>query len=73
VGGWLEDPAEFAATLEGVNFIDAATNKIYFGSPSAPGPLYGTVQFALDIWNELGILETTVKPEDLITGEFLAK
>ena len=73
VGGWLEDPAEFAATLEGVNFIDAATNKIYFGSPSAPGPLYGTVQFAVDIWNELGNLETTVKPEDLITGEFLAK
>jgi NitT/TauT family transport system substrate-binding protein len=73
VGGWLEDPAEFAATLTGVNFIDGDTNKAYFGSPSSPGPLYDTVQFAIDIWNGLEKLQTDIKPEDLITNEFLTQ
>jgi NitT/TauT family transport system substrate-binding protein len=38
VGGWLEDPAVFAETLEGVGFFDAESNQEYFGTPDRPGP-----------------------------------
>ncbi len=32
VGSWLEDPAVFAQTLEGVRFYDRERNKAYFGT-----------------------------------------
>ena len=69
VGGWLEDPQVFAETLEGVKFTGADLNKEYFGSKDSP--LYQSVAYAIEIWSELGRLNTDVVADELITSEFL--
>lgn len=66
VGGWLEDPATFAATLEGIRFYDDARNREYFGTPDTPGQVYDTVQKAIDVWSSLGRLKTDLTPADVI-------
>ena len=57
VGGWLEDPAVFAETLKGVGFYDAERNREYFGTPDQPGPIYQTIQHAIDVWTSVGVLK----------------
>jgi NitT/TauT family transport system substrate-binding protein len=49
VGGWLEDPADFAETLKGVRFYDSARNREYFGTPDRPGQIYQTSQYGIDV------------------------
>ena len=66
VGGWLEDPAVFAETLEGIRFYDAERNREYFGTPENPGQVYDTAQKAIDVWSSLGLLETDLTPADVI-------
>lgn len=71
VGGWLEKPEDFAAALAGIRFFDKEYNRNYFGTADKPGELYQVVQFAIDTWSELGRLQTTPKPTDLITDAYL--
>jgi len=66
VGGWLEDPAVFAETLEGVRFYDSARNREYFGTPERPGQIYETAQYGIDIWSSLGALDAPLSPADVI-------
>jgi NitT/TauT family transport system substrate-binding protein len=66
VGGWLEDPAVFAETLEGIRFYDAERNREYFGTPENPGQVYDTAQKAIDVWSSLGLVETDLTPADVI-------
>ena len=66
VGGWLEDPAVFAESLKGVRFADAERNRELFGTPDAPGPIYETSQYAIDIWSSLGMLDHELSPADVI-------
>jgi len=67
VGGWLEDPAVFAQTLEGVRFYDRERNKAYFGTAEQqPGAVYDTAQKAIDVWPSLGRLEAEISPADII-------
>jgi NitT/TauT family transport system substrate-binding protein len=66
VGGWLEDPAEFAETLKGIRFHDSATNRKYFGTPDRPGQIYQTSQYAIDFWRGLGVLKADITPADVI-------
>jgi NitT/TauT family transport system substrate-binding protein len=66
VGGWLEEPAVFAETLKGIRFFDGARNREYFGTPQMPGQVYDTVQKAIDVWSELGVLDKEVSPADFI-------
>jgi NitT/TauT family transport system substrate-binding protein len=65
LGGGL-DPAAFAKTLKGVGFYDAARNREYFGTPDRPGPIYQTMQYAIDVWTSAGMLKTRVSPADVI-------
>lgn len=73
VGGWLKDPDVFAETLEGIALYDAEMNRTFFGTPEAPGPAYDTVQNALDIWSDFGLLRVEVTPQDLINHSILAE
>ncbi len=57
LGGGLEGPAAFAATLNGVGFYDAARH---------PGPIYATMQHAIDAWSSAGMLKAKVAPADVI-------
>jgi NitT/TauT family transport system substrate-binding protein len=66
VGGWLEDPAVFAATLKGVRLYDAEQNRAYFGTVDQPGPIYQTIQHAIDIWSSAGAPEGSLSPADFI-------
>lgn len=71
VGGWLEDPAVFAETLAGIEYLDAARNAELFGTEAAPGPLAKTVQYAIDIWTSFGKVQVQITPEDLLDRSFL--
>jgi NitT/TauT family transport system substrate-binding protein len=67
VGGWLEDPADFAAAMDGVRFYDKARNQAYFGTPENPGEIYQTMQHAIEVWSKLGQLANPdLGPADLI-------
>lgn len=71
VGGWLKDPKEFAATLTGIRYYDAAMNKAFF----APGGgAYKTGQFAIDFWANLGKVQVEgLKASSIINSGFIAK
>jgi NitT/TauT family transport system substrate-binding protein len=66
LGGGLEDPAVFVNMLRGVAFYDAARNREYFGTPDNPGQIYQTMQYAIDLWSDLGMLKVELTPADVI-------
>jgi NitT/TauT family transport system substrate-binding protein len=66
LGGGLNDPAVFAETLKGVGLYDAERNREYFGTLDAPGPIYTTMQQAIDVWSGVGMLKMQVSPADVI-------
>jgi NitT/TauT family transport system substrate-binding protein len=65
LGGGL-DPVAFGETLKGVGFYDAERNREYFGTPDQPGPIYDTMQQAIDVWSSIGMLKMQVSPADVI-------
>jgi NitT/TauT family transport system substrate-binding protein len=71
MGGWLQDPAVFAETLKGTRFYDAARDREYFGTPERAGQVYQTMQHAIDVWSDLGLLKTQLTPTDLIAHGIL--
>jgi NitT/TauT family transport system substrate-binding protein len=73
VGGWLEDPAVFAETLRGVRLTDAARNRELFGTPDAPGQIYQTSQYAIDVWSSLGMLDLELSPADVIRHDLVVE
>ena len=46
-------------------------NKVFFGTKSKPGPLYKTVESAIDIWSSHGKVQVKVTPDDLINYSFV--
>jgi NitT/TauT family transport system substrate-binding protein len=66
MGDWLEDPTIFGEMLRGVAFYDAERNRDYFGTPEQPGQIYQTMQYAIDVWTDLGVLRADIAPADII-------
>ena len=66
MGDWLEDPVVVAEMLRGVAFYDADRNRDYFGTSERPGQIYQTMQYAIDVWSDLGMLKVEVTPADVI-------
>ena len=54
VGGWLEDPEEFKATVTGIEYLGLERNREMFGTAEAPGQLHQTLTYAIDIWSGFG-------------------
>ena len=71
VGGWLEKPENFKATVTGIEYLDKAKNEAFFGTKEAPVQIYKTLGFALDIWKGFGRIQVEVKPEDVIDHGFI--
>ena len=71
VGGWLEDPAVFAETLAGIEYIDKAKNIEFFGTAEKPGQITKTLQTAIDVWKGFGRIQVDVKPADMIDYSFI--
>ena len=71
VGGWLNDPAVFAETLAGIEYLDKDMNVAFFGTPEAPGQINQTLGAALDIWKSFDRIQVDVKPADMIDYGFI--
>jgi NitT/TauT family transport system substrate-binding protein len=71
VGGYLENPKDFADAASGVNFYDLAMNKAYFGSLAKPGPAAETIAVGNEIWGELGKLQMKVTYPEAIDPAFV--
>jgi NitT/TauT family transport system substrate-binding protein len=66
MGDWLADPSVVSEILRGVGLYDTDENREYFGTPERPGQIYQTMQYAIDVWTDLGVLKAEVTPADLI-------
>jgi NitT/TauT family transport system substrate-binding protein len=66
LGGGNEDPAAFAESLKGVGLYDAAASRAFFGTPDQPGPIYETMQLAIEVLADAGQLKTELTPADVI-------
>jgi NitT/TauT family transport system substrate-binding protein len=66
MGDWLADPSVVAEILRGVALYDADQNREYFGTAERPGQIYQTMQYAIEVWTELGLLKTELVPADVI-------
>ena len=72
VGGWLSDPTVFAETLSGIEYLGIEKNRAMFGTPSAPGQLYTTLGYAIDIWSGFGRVQVDgLTPADVIDTTFI--
>jgi NitT/TauT family transport system substrate-binding protein len=71
VGGWLNDPAVFADTLKGIEYLDKDKNAAFFGTPEAPGQINKTVETALEVWKSFDRIQVDVKPADMIDYSFI--
>jgi NitT/TauT family transport system substrate-binding protein len=54
---WKLPLEEVEATVVGMQFMTLADNKEFFGTPAQPGPLYGTVKSAAELWLESGVID----------------
>ena len=62
----------FAEALKGVGIYDADGNpRDISARPERPGPIYQTMQHAIDVWSELGVLKVKVTPADVIAHGIL--
>lgn len=66
VGGWLEDPAEFAATLSGVQLLGRAENEELYNTRAK-----ATTDFAINFWREEGSLTTDIESGDVMNDSFI--
>lgn len=70
VGGWLEDPDEFAASAKGVNFYGMDRNAEFFrgGDDGEAGKL---IKLGSEIWGSFGKLKMDIKFADLVDTTFV--
>jgi NitT/TauT family transport system substrate-binding protein len=61
-----EDPAGFAAMFEAIVILDGKGNREFFGTADQPGPIYDTMQEAIDVLSEMGELKMALTPADVI-------
>lgn len=73
VGGWLSDPAVFADTLSGIEYLGQDQNIAFFGTAEQPGQIYKTLGAAIGIWKGFDRIQVDVKPEDIIDSSFIGK
>jgi NitT/TauT family transport system substrate-binding protein len=73
VGGYLSNPADFAAAASGVNFYTAAMNKSYFGTLAQPGEAQDVIKLGLQIWGKLSKIKMPITYADVIDPSFIDK
>ena len=72
VGGWLENPEEFKATVTGIEYLDMERNREMFGTAEAPGQLDTTLGYAIDIWSDFGKVQVEgLTPADVLDRSFI--
>jgi NitT/TauT family transport system substrate-binding protein len=71
VGGWLEKPEDYAATLSQVSFYDEPALKRFFVGPAAL--VHARAKFAVELWGMQGKIDTTLKPTDLFDSSLVVQ
>ena len=72
LGGWLKEPKDFDEALSGAALYGIEENRPFMGTKAKPGPMYQTVQGAIDFWRETGkLVWPDVKAADVIDPSFL--
>jgi NitT/TauT family transport system substrate-binding protein len=72
LGGWLKEPKDFEEALSGATLYGIAENRPFMGTKAKPGPMYQTVQGAIDFWRQTGkLVWPDVKAADVIDPSFL--
>ena len=72
LGGWLKEPKDFEEALSGATLYGIAENRPFMGTKAKPGPMYQTVQGAIDFWRQTGkLVWPEVKAADVIDPSFL--
>ena len=72
IGRWLRDDDVVKRMQKGITWYDGPMNESFFGTTANPGPLAGTITAAIDIWAGFGKLQTSAKPNELISRAVLA-
>ena len=67
----LRIPPSSPKASSGIAIVQCRQNREYFGTPDEPGPIYQTMQHAIDVWSELGVLKVKVTPADVIAHGIL--
>ena len=73
LGGGRDDPAAFAESLKGVALYNAEAHRVFFGTPEQPGPIYESMQLAIDVLADAGQLKTELTPADVIAHGILGE
>lgn len=73
VGGWLDDPAVWAETLQGVELLGEEGNRALFGTKENPGPIHETTRYAIEILGDLGQLQANPTPDDLLSYKLVGQ
>lgn len=71
LGGRFAKPARVLEALEGIEFLDAAGNAAYMGSPAAPGPLLRVARQAFDFWLPKAARGSRLTPANLMVQGIL--
>ena len=72
IGRWLRDDDVVKRMQKGITWYDGPMNESFFGTTANPGPLAGTITGAIEIWAGFGKLQTSAKPNELISRGVLA-
>jgi NitT/TauT family transport system substrate-binding protein len=62
----------YAEILKGLRFADLERNRRYFGTRTEPGPIFSVAERASAIWLEAKVIPAPVKPESIISTDFVA-
>ena len=70
-GGWLKNLSAIAEAIQTVRYYGTEDSRVMFGTAAQPGPIYATLQEAIDIWTSLGRVKIKVTPEDIMNYTFV--
>jgi NitT/TauT family transport system substrate-binding protein len=72
LGGWLKEPKDFEEALSGAVLYGIEENRTFMGTKAKPGPMFQTVQGAIDFWRQTGkLVWPDVKAADVVDPSFL--
>jgi NitT/TauT family transport system substrate-binding protein len=67
------DAAKYADILTGLNFTGLERNRRYFGTVSAPGPIFSVAERASQLWMEAGAISQPVNAQSIISTKFVSE
>ncbi|MFC0266874.1 ABC transporter substrate-binding protein [Kushneria aurantia] len=71
VGGYLEDPQDFAEATEGVRFYNESDNQDSIGNHDSPGNIADLVRVARETWNEVEGSSLNTTYSDIVDPSFI--